>query len=235
MFQNLPKDTKIYGLSAANPTESSWGCYCSPDDVVQGQHIKSCLGDLFSVNYLEDTDKGDLDQTLAHQFETIKKLTSRSHVMQWGDLSFQNDHISEYMSGRRSEKRMEGNLKFLRPVRRMGTKKAKDSVMNSRTMKLQSLSAIYAMEHSSETLAQMVEEITSMAKYESIFKKFVEKLHLKGEHDVSKINFECLKASVDHFEAKCEKFTDFGLGFIKHFSHACETIQTDVVLDAIHC
>ena len=107
------------------------------------------------------------------------------------------------MSGRRSEKRMEGNLKFLRPVRRMGTKKAKDSVMNSRTMKLQSLSAIYAMEHSSETLAQMVEEITSMAKYESIFKKFVEKLHLKGEHDVSKINFECLKASVDHFEAKC--------------------------------
>ena len=74
-----------------------------------------------------------------------------------------------------------------------------------------------------------------MAKYESIFKKFVEKLHLKGEHDVTKINFECLKASVDHFEAKCEKFTDFGLGFIKHFSHACETIQTDVVLDAIHC
>lgn len=52
MFPNLPNNTGIYAISAANPTESSWGCYCSPDDVVNGQHIKSCLGDLFSVNYL---------------------------------------------------------------------------------------------------------------------------------------------------------------------------------------
>jgi len=55
MFVNLPKNTGVYGLSAANPTESSWGTYCAPDDVVGGKHIGSCLGDLFSVNFLEDT------------------------------------------------------------------------------------------------------------------------------------------------------------------------------------
>ena len=235
MFQNLPKDTKIYGLSAANPSESSWGCYCSPDDVVNGQHIKSCLGDLFSVNYLEDTDKGDLDQTLSHQFDTIKKETTRSHVMQWGDLSFQDDKIGEYLSYKKSGKNNFNAMRFMRPIRRMGTMKAKDSVMNSRTMKLQSLSAIYALEHSSETLAQMVDEITSMSKYEQIFRRFSEKLKVSGEYDVKKINFECLKTSVDHFEAKCERFSDFGLGFIKYFSHACETYQTEVVLDAIQC
>ena len=172
---------------------------------------------------------------MSHQFDTIKKETTRSHVMQWGDLSFQDDHIGEYMSVKKSTNKNFNGMRFIRPIRRMGTKKAKDSVMNSRTMKLQSLSAIYALEHSSETLAQMVEEITSMSKYEHIFKSFSEKLNVSGKYDVKKINFECLKASVDHFEAKCERFSDFGLGFIKYFSHACETHQTEVVLDAIKC
>jgi legumain len=30
MFLNLPTNTNIYALSAANPTESSWGYYCPP-------------------------------------------------------------------------------------------------------------------------------------------------------------------------------------------------------------
>ena len=138
------------------------------------------------------------------------------------------------MSGR-TGKLNNNHMRFIRPIRRMGTKKASDSVMNSRTMKLQSLSAIYAIEHSAETLSKMVEEITSMAKFESIFKKFTEKIRVSGDYDAKKINFECLKTSVDHFEAKCEKFSDFGLGFIKYFAHACETVQTDVILDAIKC
>jgi len=62
MFQKLPNNTKIYGLSASNPTESSWGTYCSPDDVVQGKHVGSCLGDLFSVNFMEDVDKGNFNE-----------------------------------------------------------------------------------------------------------------------------------------------------------------------------
>ena len=85
MFTNLPNNTKIYALSAANPKESSWGTYCSPNDVVQGKHIGSCLGDLFSVNFLENTDSVDVKtMTLEAQFEVIKKLTTKSHVMQWG-------------------------------------------------------------------------------------------------------------------------------------------------------
>ena len=233
MFQSLPNNTNIYALSASSPTESSWGCYCSPDDVVNGQHIKSCLGDLFSVNYLEDTDKGDFDQTLDHQFETIRKLTTRSKVMQWGDMGFKDERIGDFLSAKPGNNN--NHMRFIRPIRRVGTKKASESVMNSRTMQLQSLSAIYALEHSAETMTKMVEEITSMAKYESIFRKFNEKVRVSGEYDPKKINFECLKTSIDHFEAKCETFSDFGLGFIKYFAHACETVQTDVILEAIKC
>lgn len=57
MFENiLKKDIGIYAVSAANSKESSWGAYCYPDDLVEGTHIGSCLGDLFSVNWMEDLD-----------------------------------------------------------------------------------------------------------------------------------------------------------------------------------
>jgi legumain len=61
MFENiLKKDIGIYAVSAANASESSWGTYCSPDDMVDGKHVRSCLGDLFSVNWLEDSDKANM-------------------------------------------------------------------------------------------------------------------------------------------------------------------------------
>jgi len=74
--------------------------------------------------------------------------------MQWGDLSFKNDKIGDYIGG---SERSSGHLRFIRPISRIGTKKAKGSFMNSRTMKLQSLSAIYALEHSTETMKEMAE------------------------------------------------------------------------------
>jgi legumain len=55
----LANNLNIYAVTAANPSESSWGTYCYPDDQVNGQHINSCLGDLFSVNWMEDADKQD--------------------------------------------------------------------------------------------------------------------------------------------------------------------------------
>ncbi len=62
MFENiLEKNLNIYGVSAANSEESSWGAYCAPDDSVNGVEIGSCLGDLFSVNWMEDSDKAKLN------------------------------------------------------------------------------------------------------------------------------------------------------------------------------
>lgn len=65
--------------------------------------------------------------------------------MQWGDLSFQSDKVGEYVSGSTPRS---NNLRFIKPIRRIGTKRTESANMNSRTMKLQSLSAIYARDHS---------------------------------------------------------------------------------------
>merc|ERR1712019_270427 len=96
MFEGL-STPGVYGLSAASPSESSWGTYCGSDAKVTGKSIGSCLGDLFSVSWMEDSDAVDITQeTLNQQFDTVKTATSKSKVMQWGDLSFQSDKVSEY-------------------------------------------------------------------------------------------------------------------------------------------
>merc|ERR1711972_403751 len=80
MFQGL-STPGVYAVSAAGPSESSWG-----------KDIGSCLGDLFSVSWMEDSDAKDITtESLEDQFETVKTATSKSKVMQWGDLSFQSD------------------------------------------------------------------------------------------------------------------------------------------------
>jgi len=92
--------SNLYALSAANPTESSWGTYCGSEAKVNGKSIGSCLGDLFSVSWMEDTDLQDTTkEDLQTQFTTVKKLTTKSEVMQWGDLSFTSDPVSEFVGG----------------------------------------------------------------------------------------------------------------------------------------
>lgn len=90
MFKKLKDDINVYAVSAANAKESSWGTYCHPHDKVEGRSMGTCLGDLFSVNWMEDLDaaveKGYLaTETLQAQYETIKKKTNKSHSLQWGD------------------------------------------------------------------------------------------------------------------------------------------------------
>jgi len=57
MFEGM-NISDIYALSAASPTESSWGTYCGSEAKVNGKSIGSCLGDLFSVSWMEDTRPG---------------------------------------------------------------------------------------------------------------------------------------------------------------------------------
>ena len=105
MFQNiLKKDINVYAVSAANAKESSWGTYCHPDDKIDGTHIGSCLGDLFSVNWMEDTDKAASKkklgvETLDTQYTLVRQETTKSHVLQWGDVSFTSEAIGEFQAG----------------------------------------------------------------------------------------------------------------------------------------
>ncbi|XP_050982897.1 legumain [Labeo rohita] len=79
MMKPLPVDIDVYATTAANPDESSYACYYD-------EARDTYLGDLYSVNWMEDSDAEDLSkETLAKQFKIVKTKTNTSHVMQYGN------------------------------------------------------------------------------------------------------------------------------------------------------
>lgn len=91
MFDKLlPPNISIYATTAANPDESSYACYYD-------NKRETYLGDVYSVNWMEDTDAQDIShETLDQQFATVKKITNTSHVMKYGDTSLGNDKVGEF-------------------------------------------------------------------------------------------------------------------------------------------
>lgn len=99
MFQSLPANWSIYVATASNAYESSWGTFCPPDDLVDGVEIGSCLGDEFSVNWMQDSDlPNSMRESLEKQFTTVRLETAKSHVTQWADTRWSFLPISLFQS-----------------------------------------------------------------------------------------------------------------------------------------
>jgi len=91
MLEDLPDNINIYSTTASNPTESSYACYYD-------SKRQTYLGDLYSVNWMEDSDAEDISQeSLVKQFQVTKKKTTESHVMEYGDRKLGAAHnVSEF-------------------------------------------------------------------------------------------------------------------------------------------
>lgn len=85
-------DMRIYATTAANPEEPSWACYY--DDVRE-----TYLGDVYSVNWLENSDVANMSaETLHAQYEIVRSETNTSHVSQYGDLSISSDLLKRFQA-----------------------------------------------------------------------------------------------------------------------------------------
>ncbi|XP_047341072.1 vacuolar-processing enzyme-like [Impatiens glandulifera] len=100
----LPEGLNIYATTASNAEESSWGTYCPGEFPSPPEEYETCLGDLYSVAWMEDSDIHNLQtETLHQQYEQVKRRTINentpygSHVMQFGDLKVSADHLFLYM------------------------------------------------------------------------------------------------------------------------------------------
>jgi legumain len=100
MFPNISSDSKIFAVTAANAKESSWGYYCPPQDVINGTAMHTCLGDLFSISWMEDFDHArSSSETLKRQVANVTKRVTKSHVETFGDTSFENEVIGNFELG----------------------------------------------------------------------------------------------------------------------------------------
>lgn len=203
MFVKLPTNLGIYALSAAGTSESSWATYCSPDDVIGGKHIKSCLGDLFSVSFIEDLDtSASADDNLQQQFERVKKRTTESKVMQWGDKSFTTDSLVDFFGVLKPSTETTKTSLFGSMTQMMRERKGYHKVSTYNT-KIHYLMATYKAEPTEENERLLREEYAHMNKMDKIFGKIKSELNLNDQFDVENIKFDCYRDSVEFFETNC--------------------------------
>ncbi|RZC68478.1 hypothetical protein C5167_031694 [Papaver somniferum] len=94
MFEGLLKPgMNIYVTTASNASESSWGYYCPEDVPPSPSEYTTCLGDLYSIAWLEDSEKYNMKtESLYKQYGVVRRRTIAqntnpgSHVTQYGDI-----------------------------------------------------------------------------------------------------------------------------------------------------
>eukprot|EP00178_Gracilaria_changii_P003725 TRINITY_DN1561_c0_g1_i1.p1 TRINITY_DN1561_c0_g1~~TRINITY_DN1561_c0_g1_i1.p1 ORF type:complete len:409 (+),score=68.46 TRINITY_DN1561_c0_g1_i1:136-1227(+) len=207
MFTNLPTDINIYATTAANDHESSWGFYCGSEAVVQGKNIGSCLGDLYSITWMEDVDQGISGETLADQFQNILKRVTKSHPQQYGDKSWTSQTVADWLGAKSAsgEKKDEERLGF---------------AIDSRDIKLHYLIEKHANEMSENSMNDLNEEIMQRKFYDELFTS-VRALH--ADVPLAKdTDFDCYKKMINYHERLCGRFTEYGMKYMRSYYDMCQ-------------
>ncbi|XP_048600456.1 vacuolar-processing enzyme delta-isozyme-like isoform X2 [Brassica napus] len=100
MFEGLLKtNLNIYAVTASSAEESCSGIYCGytyPPSPPEYNGL--CLGDEFSVSWLEDSELHDMrKETLKQQYQVVKRRTRSSHVCRFGSEELLNDYLVSYI------------------------------------------------------------------------------------------------------------------------------------------
>mmetsp|Transcript_42348 Transcript_42348/g.106757 ORF Transcript_42348/g.106757 Transcript_42348/m.106757 type:complete len:438 (+) Transcript_42348:57-1370(+) len=151
MFEGLlPESLPVYALTAANAKESSWGTYCGSASMVGGKSVGSCLGDLFSVNWMMDTESTHKRETLKQQYKRVKNTTNKSHVMQYGQVKkFDKEYVSDFQGS--GSERVGASPDFV--------PEPHTSTVDSRNIKLDQLYLNYVESGSASDAQLLMEEI----------------------------------------------------------------------------
>jgi len=242
MFNNLlPKNINVYATSASSPDESSWGCYCPPQDKVNGKSIGSCLGDLYSVNWMEDSDKFGMARTLHDQFIATQKLTTMSKVMEWGDVSWTNLTIGNF----------QGDTKLVAEpvVEYSGAEPTHYSPDELRTMSAVStydipmhLSYYQYLRHDGKDMAEnhailgeLMAELQMRVNTDKVIMALTQKLAgaraeqvMNARMGVAQINGQCIEIAKRAFVVHCGEFTDYARKYVRVLNNLCNLPEVSV-------
>jgi len=245
MFADLPSDMNVWAVSAANAHESSFATYCPPKgDLVNGVHLNTCLGDQFSVNWMEDTD-AELDgqkETLIQQYTRVQNKTTKSHVLDFGDLvAMSKDEIDEFLGAPAPG----GRLRVLPRL----PKEMTDSQVDSRDVSLVSKFYMYTRNPTEENAAQLQAEMHHRRNVDNIFSQIAVEL-LDDPREVQQMlgasgveyaqEHDCHRAANNAFKNACvedRSWTDYSIKYSATLQSLCERYSgkgTYKVIEAIH-
>ncbi|KAL5558751.1 hypothetical protein UlMin_034962 [Ulmus minor] len=233
----LPEGLNIYATTASNAEESSWGTYCPGEYPSPPPEYETCLGDLYSVAWMEDSDVHNLrTETLHQQYELVKGRTANdnsdfgSHVMQYGDIGLSKDDLFRYMGTNPAN----DNFTF---VGENSLRPAPKRAVNQRDADLVHFWDKYrkAPEGSPRKIQARKEFLEAMAHRTHLDNsvKLVGKLLFgieKGPEVLNAIrpagnplvdDWVCLKTLVRTFETHCGALSQYGMKHMRSFANIC--------------
>lgn len=229
MFDKLlSANMSIYATTAANPKEPSWGTYCPPHDKVNGKEMHSCLGDLYSVNWLEDSDKAAEQQkeTLEQQFKLVQQETNKSHCMEFGDKTFSSDKIHDYQGGSN-----EVVQPITPPVDEEAARQLKD-ISAVPMPDIQLVQKFYAYLRASPRVRDaqakaLIEEIQQREAADQLFAKLAAEVSGDTSGKVLEAHMpvtqhECQQEATDGVMGVCGRFSSYSLQYTKTIVNLCE-------------
>ncbi|XP_078167435.1 beta vacuolar processing enzyme [Carex rostrata] len=236
MFQGMmPEDLNIYVTTASNAVESSWGTYCPGMQPPPPPEFLTCLGDLYSIAWMEDSEAHNLKkETIKIQYDDVKKRTSSlsnqvvgSHVMEYGDKTFKDEKLYLYQGFDPTNANVSEN----------GFQANKLEVVNQRDADLLFLWKRYEqLEGRPQERSKVFKEITETMvhrKHLDSSIKFIGELLFGIEHGSSILetirkasqplvdDWDCLKRMVQVFESHCGSLTQYGMKHIRAFANIC--------------
>ncbi|XP_074264917.1 vacuolar-processing enzyme beta-isozyme [Silene latifolia] len=231
----MPEDLNIYVTTASNADESSWGTYCPGSEPAPPPEFSTCLGDLYSVAWMEDSETHNLKkETINQQYEKVKERTSNyntfssgSHVMEYGNKSIKPEKLYLYQGFDPATVNMPSN-KLPHDVK-MG-------VVNQRDADVLYLWKKYERAKGRREKQEILKEIVETMKH---------RIHLDGSIElIGKLLFgpvngpsvltskqrpgmplvddwDCLKSMVKVFEKRCGSLTQYGMKHMRAFANIC--------------
>jgi legumain len=228
MFDGLlGDDMNIYATTAAHGGESSWAYYCSPNDVVGGKRIGTCLGDEYSITWMEDTESHDTcAESLEEQFNTVLTNVKKSHVQEYGDLTMKSEAIGNF-EGVCDAAKKDNIVDFLlRKITRKPFKKQEGNPVDSRDVKMHYLYHKYLKSGDREDAMHLQAEITERHAVEARFEKLTQDARIPFASNPEIMNHDCYKATVESYVASCG-YNEYDLKYYGHFVNLCNILPEE--------
>jgi len=240
MFKNLlPSNMNVFATTASNATTSSFACYFD-------EKRKTFLADVYSIKWMQDTDKNNIEQeTLEQQYRVVKKETNTSTVCEFGDLSMGKMTVGTFQGTKPTSQVSEGDGGHPVPPNWKSCGASAVSGPQVPLTILQKKIEMAASEEEAELAREELQQLLDNRKFMEGVVESVVNMAAAGEDGLSNAvwtenvdltKFDCYYAAVDLFHEKCFNLgkNDYALRMLNPFVNLCERgIDSAIITKAI--
>jgi legumain len=223
----------VYAMTASNPRESSWAAYCPGMSPGPPGEYNTCLGDLYSVSWMEDVEQKNLKrESLKALFDRVKNRTRMSHVMEYGELEIDYEPVSWYLGNTQKMKKegthmadaLLGGSSASGPPREGMVLEQRDADLASLVDPTEREKEIQRRQELDLNVRETVFRAlvsTSLERGSTLTLNFAAADLGLSRVPTAEWNWECLRSMITTYEASCGRLSDYGMKHSWLFATLC--------------